>query len=199
MLSTYLKPNIQLFAEPDPDPAGEPPKAGKTYSEDYVGTLRGESDGYRTRAKSYEGALRNILGLEESEELGDINSRLTAHQQAQTREKEEMLSKGNLRLIMAELKSLPGYDHKLLTKVLDLKQIKVDDSDTVVGLKEAVIAAEKEYPAVKLKTGQYAPENPAAGEPPAITKEQFAKMTYNEKYELKQKHPDTYKKLIGGN
>ena len=54
-----LKPmNLQLFAEPgDPVPTSEStPAAGKTYSEDYVTALRGESANYRTRAKSYEGA-----------------------------------------------------------------------------------------------------------------------------------------------
>ena len=61
-----LKPmNLQLFAEPgDSVPTSEPAlAAGKTYSEDYVSALRGESANYRTRAKSYEGALRTVLGL----------------------------------------------------------------------------------------------------------------------------------------
>ena len=50
-----LKPmNLQLFAEPnngDQDPVKDTPLAtGKTYSEDYVSALRGESANYRTRA-----------------------------------------------------------------------------------------------------------------------------------------------------
>lgn len=79
-----LKPmNLQLFAEPaggDPAPTSEPaPTARKIYTEDYVSALRGESANYRTRAKSYEGALRTVLGLKDGEELGDLNARLSAY------------------------------------------------------------------------------------------------------------------------
>lgn len=97
-----LKPmNLQLFAEPgDPVPTSEPtPAAGKTYSEDYVTALRGESANYRTRAKSYEGALRTVLGLKDGEELGDLNARLSAYQQNQTKQQSAAWRQANKRLI----------------------------------------------------------------------------------------------------
>lgn len=149
-----LKPmNLQLFAEPnngDQDPVKDTPlAAGKTYSEDYVSALRGESANYRTRAKSYEGALRTVLGLKDGEELGDLNARLSAYQQNQTKQQSAALEAANKRLIGAEMRTLEGYDHKLLEKLIDLSNVKVSEDGTVTGLKEAAEAAAKDFPAVR--------------------------------------------------
>lgn len=149
-----LKPmNLQLFAEPT-EPKAEParePAAGKTYTEDYVSALRGESASYRTRAKAYEGALRTVFGLKDGEELGDLNARLDAYQQNQTKQQTAALETANKRLIGAEIRTLEGYDHKLLEKLIDLSGIKVAEDGTVTGLKEAAEAVAKDFPAV-LKT-----------------------------------------------
>lgn len=155
-----LKPmNLQLFAEPaggDPDPAkNTPPAAGKTYSEDYVTALRGESANYRTRAKSYEGALRTVLGLKDGEELGDLNARLSAYQQNQTKQQSAALEAANKRLIGAEMSALEGYDHKLLEKLIDLSNVKVAEDGMVTGLKEAAEAAAKDFPAVRKTPPQF--------------------------------------------
>lgn len=148
-----LKPmNLQLFAEPaneERDPAKDtPPATGKTYTEDYVSALRGESANYRTHAKSYEGALRTVLGLKDGEELGDLNARLSAYQQNQTKQQSAALEAANKRLIGAEMRALEGYDHKLLEKLIDLSNVKVAEDGTVTGLKEAAEAAAKDFPAV---------------------------------------------------
>lgn len=45
---------------PKADPPKDPPDGGKTFSEDYVKTLRGESAGYRTRAQEAEAKLKQI-------------------------------------------------------------------------------------------------------------------------------------------
>lgn len=146
-----LKPmNLQLFAEPgDPAPATEPTPTGKTYSEDYVSALRGESANYRTRAKAYEGTLRTMFGLKDGEELGDLNARLSAYQQNQTKQQSTALEAANKRLIGAEMRTLEGYDHKLLEKLIDLSGVKVAEDGTVEGLKEAAEAAAKDFPAVR--------------------------------------------------
>lgn len=153
-----LKPmNLQLFAEPgDSVPTSEPAlAAGKTYSEDYVYALRGESANYRTRAKSYEGALRTVLGLKDGEELGDLNARLSAYQQNQTKQQSAALEAANKRLIGAEMRTLEGYDHKLLEKLIDLSNVKVSEDGTVTGLKEAAEAAAKDFPAVRKTPPQF--------------------------------------------
>lgn len=167
-MSTYLKPNIQLFAEGDPTPATPPPPSGgKTYTEDYVGRLRDEADGYRGTSKSYEAALRGVLGLKESEEIGDLNARLAAHKQTLEQQREATLQAANNRLVDAELRGLEGYDHKLLARLIDRSKIKVDEKGTVSGLKEAAEETAKEYPSVRTSVRQrYEPANPAATTPP---------------------------------
>lgn len=155
-----LKPmNLQLFAEPnngDQDPVKDTPlAAGKTYSEDYVSALRGESANYRTRAKAYEGALRAVFGLKADEELGDLSVRLSAYQQNQANQQSAALEAANKRLIGAEMRTLEGYDHKLLEKLIDLSNVKVSEDGTVTGLKEAAEAAAKDFPAVRKTPPQF--------------------------------------------
>lgn len=157
--STKLIPNIQLFAEGDPPantdpappaPAANPaPPSGKVYSEDYVGTLRNEAAGHRTKAKSLEKALRKVLGVADGEELGDIDNRITAFSQANETALQNAIKTANDRLIAAEIRSLEDYEHKLLEKVIDRTKITVDENGVVKGLDEAVKAAEEEFPAVK--------------------------------------------------
>lgn len=203
-MPNYLKPNIQLFAEPgDPapaEPANQPSTpAGKTFSEEYVSALRGESANYRTKAKTYESVLRKALGLKDGEELGNLDGRLTAYQQAQQKQINDTLTLANQRLISAELKSMEGYDHKLLSRVIDLSKVTVDDNGEVTGLKEAVEIAAKEFPAVLVeKRPQYVPSNPAAVEAPAMTKEQFAELDYLGRLELFNTNRTLYDKLTGG-
>lgn len=195
--------NIQLFAEGEGDPSGtdnnsDSPK-GRTFTEDYVKTLRSEAAGHRTTAKAYETALRGVLGVKEGEELGDLNARTAAFQQNLTAQQEKTLATANARLISAEIRSLEGYNAKLLEKVIDFGGIKVDEKGNVTGVKEAAEAAAEEFPEVlRTKSGTWAPGNPAEGDTPAMTKEAFGKLTYTEKYNFKHEHPDEYKKLFGG-
>jgi len=108
---------------------------------------------------AYENALRSILGIEGSEEMGDISKRLSDYNSSL----EAKAAAVNDKIIAAEIKSLQGYDTKLLARVIDKSNIKVADDGTVTGLSEAVKAAEKEFPAVVVKQDSkpYAPYNPA--------------------------------------
>lgn len=151
--------NIQLFAgedptptDPAPAPATDPAPApsGKVFSEDYVRTLRNESAGHRTTAKKYEAALKTVFGIDADAELGDdLDGHINALNQRNEAAQQNALKKANTRLIVAELHSRDGYDHKLLEKVIDLSKVTVDDDGTVKGLDEAIKAAETEFPAVK--------------------------------------------------
>lgn len=151
-----LKPYIQLFAEPAdggaPAEPAEPTTGGKTYSQDYVSTLRNESKNYRIRATASENALRSLFGLKEGEELGDLNARMTAYRQAQKQAQNDALEKVNGRLISSAINTMDGYDTKLLAKLIDRSKITVADDGTVSGLKEAAEAAAAEYPSVKLSS-----------------------------------------------
>jgi hypothetical protein len=153
-----LIPKIQLFAEGEPAPESTPTPAsdpapapsGKVFSEDYVRTLRNESAGHRTTAKKYEAALKTIFGIDAGAELGDnLESHINALNQKNEDAVNSALKKANNRLIMAELRSKEGYEHKLLERVIDLSGVSVDDDGNVVGLDDAIATAETEYPAVK--------------------------------------------------
>lgn len=145
----------RFFYHPDPDgngggaPNNDLPAGSKTFSEDYVKALRGESAGYRTRAQKSETALRSLFGLKEGEELGDIDSRMAAYKQALEASKNDAVKAANDRLISAAINSLEGYDTKLLEKLIDRGKITVSDDGKVEGLKEAAEAVEKDFPAVK--------------------------------------------------
>ncbi|MCL2531580.1 MAG: phage scaffolding protein [Oscillospiraceae bacterium] len=136
--------------------------ATQTYSADYVGALRSESAGHRTKAKAYEKELGNIraaFGVKPDEDIGDVAARLATVN-------ETALAKANERLIAAELKGLEGYDHALLAKLIDRSTLKVDDDGTVTGLKEAAESVAEQFPAV-LKTSTEKPKQWAPGNPPA--------------------------------
>lgn len=131
------------------EPANAQPQAGgKLFTEDFVSALRGEAAGYRTRAKSYESALRTVLGVKAEEDLGDLSARIATYQQDQQAQRDNALEAANRRLINAEIQALPGYDHKLLAKLIDLSKVTVDDTGKVSGLEEAAQAVRTEYPAV---------------------------------------------------
>lgn len=152
-----LKPNIQLFADAAADgqpaePAAEPAQkpAGQTFTAEYVSALRNESAGYRTRAKTAEGALRRVFGMKEGEDLGDLNARLDAFQQNQQQSRQAALEAANARIIRAEMKNLTGYHGKLLEKLIDLSHVTVKEDGSVEGLKEAAEQAAKDYPQVRI-------------------------------------------------
>ena len=116
-----------------------------------------ELERLRSDNRLYEKTLKGILGVADGEELGDINKRITdfnSNLQAK-------LSAVNDKIIAAEIKSLQGYDTKLLAKVID---IEVNEVGTITGLQEAVATATEEFPAVvikKDKSAPYAPYHPA--------------------------------------
>ena len=145
-----LKPNIQLFAESDlgADPQTEP-AGGKTYTQEYVSALRNEAKGHRVRANTAESALRTVFGLKDTDDLGDVNARLTAYQQAQTTALNEAITKANNLLISAAIKGKSEYDTDLLEQLIDRSKITVEDDGTMEGLDEAITAVETKFPVVK--------------------------------------------------
>lgn len=120
----------------------------KVFSEEYVRALRSENASYRTTKNNYEKALRKVLNLADGDTLDNLDKRITTMQESIANQLKDTMSKANNRLISAEIKSLDGYDSKLLTKLLDYTKITVDDDGNVAGLKEAAEEVAKEYPAV---------------------------------------------------
>lgn len=120
-----------------------------------------ELESLKATNATYENTLKAIFGVQDGEELGDVAKHIADYNKALKTKSAAV----NDRIITAEIKSLQGYDNKLLAKVIDRTGIKVNDDSTITGLTEAITAAEKEYPAVVVKkeTKQtYTPLNPAA-------------------------------------
>lgn len=109
------------------------------------GAAEGQSD---EKIKAYESALRQLLGLKDVDSLDDIGAKVADYQS----KADAALKLANERLVAAAINNLPGYDTKLLQKVMDMEKISVDDKGEVVGVVEAAEAAAKEFPAVVVKT-----------------------------------------------
>ena len=161
--------NLQLFADGDEDETGtgapikpeappaqpqkqfSPQPQGKTFSEDYVQALREEAKGNRIAKKNLESKLRDLIGLKPDEDLSD--DRINGFKTAQDSAVANALRTANDRLLKAEIKSLEGYDSKLLERLLDKTKITIEDDGTVVGLKEAAAEIEQEFPQVRIAVG----------------------------------------------
>lgn len=97
--------------------------------------------------KTYESALRKLLGLKDEDALDNLEGKIADYQN----KAESALKVANERLVAAAINSLQGYDTKLLAKVMDMDKISVDEKGEVVGIAEAASAAAKEFPAVVVK------------------------------------------------
>ena len=122
----------------------------KTFSEDYVKALREENKSHRLKAKQYVTLLQKVTGLQdedfdEAKVMGWKNSYESEWQKKNT----ETLTKANERLLQAEIKSLDGYDAKLVSRLLDRSKVKITEDGAIEGLTEAVEALVTEFPQVK--------------------------------------------------
>ena len=144
----------------------EVPK-GKTFSEDYVKSIREEARDSRLARKSAEAEVlavkakfKALLGLKPEEEFDD--AKITAYQTAQNQKLADTLTKANERLLLAEIKSLEGYDYKLVLRLLDKSQVTINEDGIATGLKEAVEALAIEFPTIKKSISGSGAANPPA-------------------------------------
>lgn len=72
-----LKPNIQLFADPDGEAQTENEPTAGDNTEPKQADIKDELEKLRSDNKLYENTLRSIFGVADGEELGDINKRIT--------------------------------------------------------------------------------------------------------------------------
>lgn len=168
---TQFKIGLQFFAEGDPasDPTPAPAAGapqGKVWTDEYVQGLREENKQRRLAEKAANTRIKTLLGLKEDDEIDD--AKITAFQTTQTQKITAAEQKANTKLILAEIKSLDGYNPKLVTALLDKSKLTIGDDGTVAGLKEAVEALAVEYPEVK-KTSIPGTPPPAGGANPPQT------------------------------
>lgn len=154
-LEKVVEPKVEPKPEPKAEPKAEPKPEGKMFSEDYVQGLREEAKTYRLAKKELEAKFRALIGLKDDDELNE--DKIESYKTTKEAELNAAIAKANDRLILAEIKSLDGYDPKLVARLLDKSKVTIAEDGTVTGLEEAVAELEKEFPQIKATT----PGNPA--------------------------------------
>jgi hypothetical protein len=138
----------------------------KLFSEDYVKTIREEAKENRLARKAAEEErdnlalkFKDVIGLKPEDPLKDES--ITLYKENLTKNMNTALEKANERLLQAEIKSLDGYDVKLVSRLLDRSKVMIEEDGTVKGLKEAITALEEEFPQIRKGT-----QNGGANPPP---------------------------------
>jgi len=147
-----------------PQPVTKPPLApeGKSYSEDYVHSLREENKSYRLSLKAKESTLKDIIGLKDNDEIND--DKIAKWKADKEKEFNTILTKANEKLILAEIKSLEGYNSKLVERLLDKSKVEIAEDGTVTGLKEAVEELVTEFPEIKVEASGTGANPPQPGD-----------------------------------
>jgi len=129
----------------------------KLFSEDYVKTIREEAKENRLARKAAEEErdnlalkFKDVIGLKPEDPLKDES--ITLYKENLTKNMNAALEKANERLLQAEIKSLDGYDAKLVSRLLDRSKVMIEEDGTVKGLKEAITALEEEFPQIRKGT-----------------------------------------------
>lgn len=129
----------------------------KLFSEDYVKTIREEAKENRLARKAAEEERDNlalkfkeVIGLKPEDPLKDES--ITLYKENLTKNMNAALEKANERLLQAEIKSLDGYDVKLVSRLLDRSKVTIEEDGTIKGLKEAITALEEEFPQIRKGT-----------------------------------------------
>lgn len=137
-------------------PEANPPEP-KLFSEDYVKTIREEAKENRLARKAAEEErdnlalkFKDVIGLKPEDPLKDES--ITLYKENLTKNMNTALEKANERLLQAEIKSLDGYDVKLVSRLLDRSKVTIEEDGTVKGLKEAITALEEEFPQIRKGT-----------------------------------------------
>ena len=202
---TKKRMNLQLFAEPeqapDPQPEATPPEPPKTFTEDEVkAQVQAETD--RKVTKALETAKAKWLEeeqakLKQAEELAKLSEkeRLAKELEIQRNEFEQEKSKFQReRLTLQTEKDLISKDMPAEFApfvVADTAEQTLININTLQASWQAAI--EK---AIDDKVKGRTPTGNAQATTGAVTKEQFMKMNYNERLQLKQTNLKLYESLL---
>lgn len=215
--SMHQKMNLQLFAEPGPDPVPVPtpgpdpkPEPGpepapqsfddilknKDYQAEFDRRVQKGIDTALAKAQEKWQALTDDK-LSEAEKLAKMTKEEKAQYLAQKREKALAAREADItrRELMAEAKNTLA-EKDLPASLAELLNYTDADScnKSIAALEKAFTQAVQAQIDKKLEGGK-PPKKAPKDEP--VTKEQFAKLGYKERLELKTNNPELYKQLAG--
>ena len=205
MLNDTIKMNLQLFAEPEPEPEPQPdpapPEPLKTFTEEEVkAQIQAETD--RKVTKALETAKAKWLEeeqakLKQAEELAKLSEkeRLAKELEIQRNEFEQEKSKFQReRLTLQTEKDLISKDMPA-----EFAPFVVADTAEQTLININTLQANWQAAIEKAIDDKVKGRTPTGNQPPttgAVTKEQFEKMDYLERLELKQKNLKLYESLL---
>jgi hypothetical protein len=202
---TIKRMNLQLFAEPeptqDPQPEPTPPEPQKTYTEDEVkAQVQAEADRRVSQAletAKAKWAEEEQAKVKQAEELAKLSEKERAAKELEIQRNEFEQEKSKFereRLILQTEKELinenmpPEFARFIVAETGEQTRANINT------LKASWQAAIEK--AVDDKVKGRTPTGNAAATTGAVTKEQFNKMTYLERLELKQKNIKLYESLL---
>lgn len=163
-MSETTKTETTTTPATDPKPGAPLPEAGqpqgKTWTDEYVQSLRGEAKDNRVKAKTFEKKLRDLIGLTDEDELND--EKIEGYKTLRQKELDEVTTKANQKLLKAAVKALDGYDVKLLERLMDLSKVEYDDNGEPTNLQALAEETATEFPQVKSDTTTKSETKPPA-------------------------------------
>lgn len=154
-----------------------------TFTEDEVAKkVQSECDKLRTsyhkQIKDLQEQVKKLSPVEKTQAEIDIENRLAALEAS-----EKAVADRERKIAVQEKLSGSGLDKALADYLKD--DVDVDALSSIV---ENIVKS-------RMKNNGYVPNEHGSDE--KVTPEDFKKMTYSQKVEYSQKHPETYKRLIG--
>lgn len=154
-----------------------------TYTEDEVAKkVQSAEDKLRTKyskeIKDLQDQIKKLSPVEKTQAEIDIENRLAALEAS-----EKAVADRERKIAVQEKLSGSGLDKELADYLKD--DVDVDALSAIV---ENIVKS-------RMKNNGYVPNEHGSDE--KITPEDFKKMTYSQKVEYSQKHPESYKRLIG--
>lgn len=172
--------------------------SGEYVSKSKYDALDMEKKGIETQLTTATDNLKKFEGIDDPEKLQDEIQRLTGELDTQKTTYEAQIADMEFNSIIdAAISEAGGRSVKAVKAMLDINTLK-GSKDQTADIKSAIEKCQKENAYLfGMNEPINHPVGPTNGPVVGITKEQFQKMGYKERLELKQSSPQKYKELKG--
>lgn len=204
MLNDTIKMNLQLFAEPEaaPEPPVEsPPEPPKTFTEDEVkAQVQAETDRKVTKALEtarVKWAEEEQAKVKQAEELAKLSEKERAAKELEIQRTEFEQEKSKFQKERLTLQTEKDLISKDMPPEFAPFVVAETAEQTLININ--TLQASWQAAIEKAIDDKVKGRTPTGNQPPttgAITKEQFEKMNYLERLELKQKNLKLYESLL---